>query len=298
MGTSSTLFNEFFLEVNTTSLPSALQTVFKAILAEVGQDNLDIADYPNPFYGVNNDTSYIYNETMLTLVDGGEDLQNIPFHPLIQPSRQVDVIFAVDSSADTASPQPVANWPNGTSLVATYERQFLPIANGTVFPSIPDQQTFVNLGLNNRPTFFGCNASNITGEAPLIVYLANAPYVYNSNVSTFDPDYNDTERNAIIENGYDVVTMGNGTIDSQWPTCVGCAILSRSFTRTNTTVPEVCTQCFSRYCWDGTINTTAANYTPAMKLQEIKVSSGAAHTGQGSQFALVAALTVGIALVL
>jgi len=296
MGTSSTLFNQFLLQVNSTALPSLVESALTAILVRIGEDNDDIAYYePNPFYGVNNDTSYIHNETQLTLVDGGEDLQNIPLHPLIQPERAVDVIFAVDSSADTAAPQPAANWPNGTSLVATYERQFLPIGNGTVFPSIPDQQTFVNLGLNNRPTFFGCDASNMTGVSPLVVYLPNAPYSYLSNVTTFDPEYNDTERNAIINNGYNVATMGNGTSDAQWPTCVGCAILSRSFGRTNTPVPDVCNACFRRYCWDGTLNTTAANYTPPMKLADFVKTSGATRgTNGGSIAALAVAVMVSL----
>ena len=82
-----------------------------------GRADDDIADYPNPFIGVNNDSSHIANNTMLTLVDGGEDNQNIPLNPLIQPMRNVDVIFAVDSSADTNETWPTADsatgWPNG-----------------------------------------------------------------------------------------------------------------------------------------------------------------------------------------
>ncbi|KAI4731324.1 hypothetical protein E4T49_00844 [Aureobasidium sp. EXF-10728] len=265
MGTSSSLFNQAFLQINGST--GLINEALTAVLANIGQDNDDIANYPNPFFGVNNATSRVATTDQLTLVDGGEDLQNIPLHPLIQPERNVDVIFAIDSSADTTADNGGANWPNGTSLVATYQRSFLPIANGTSFPSIPDQQTFVNLGLNNRPTFFGCDASNTTNMTPLIVYLPNAPYVYHSNVSTYDLQYNDTERNYIIENGYNVATLGNGTLDQQWPTCVGCAILSRSLGRTNTQVPEVCTQCFQRYCWDGTRNSTLnTTYEPAYKL--------------------------------
>ena len=169
------------------------------------------------------------------------------------------------------------NWPNGTSLVATYERSLNQsgIANGTVFPSIPDQNTFVNLGLNTHPTFFGCNSGNVTGPSPLIVYIPNSPYVFYSNVSTFDPSYNNSERNAIVENGYYVATMANGTTDAQWGMCVGCAMLSRSLERTATTVPDVCNQCFKKYCWDGTVNsTTPVNYDPKVSLTQIKVTSG------------------------
>ncbi|MCJ1406607.1 Lysophospholipase 1 [Ptychographa xylographoides] len=274
MGTSSSLFNTFLLEINTTSIPSAFKSVLTNLLTEVGQNNNDIASYtPNPFYGYHNATSKNAQSTTLTLVDGGEDLQNIPLHPLIQPVRAVDVIFAVDSSADTPY-----NWPNGTSLVATYERSLntTGIGNGTVFPSIPDQNTFVNLGLNTHPTFFGCNSSNITGVSPLIVYIPNSPYVYYSNVSTFDPSYNISERDAIVENGYYVATMANGTADTQWPMCAGCAIISRSLERTGTPVPDVCTQCFSRYCWDGTVNSTLpAEYDPTLMSATANVQSSA-----------------------
>lgn len=298
MGTSSTLFNQFLLQINGVSgVPQLLQDALENVLTDVGRADDDIADYPNPFWHFNNETSHIADSNMLTLVDGGEDLQNIPLHPLIQPDRHVDVIFAVDSSADTTAENGYANWPNGTSLVATYERSMLPIANGTSFPAVPDQQTFVNLGLNNRPTFFGCDPSNTTHTTPLVVYLPNAPYVYPSNFSTFDPSYNNTERNAAIENGYDVVTMGNGTVDGQWPTCVACAILSRSLNRTNTPVPDVCNTCFDRYCWNGTVDSRIANYTPPMKLKELKVTSGAGHV-TGSTFALSAAFAAAMMLLL
>ncbi|KAL1304081.1 hypothetical protein AAFC00_000516 [Neodothiora populina] len=296
MGTSSSLFNQAFLSINGST--GILNTVLTNILADIGEDDDDIADYPNPFYHFNNATNPVANIDQLTLVDGGEDLQNIPLHPLIQPVRHVDVIFAVDSSADTVAPY-AASWPNGTALVATYARTFLDIANGTSFPSVPDQNTFVNLGLNNRPTMFGCDPGNTTSTTPLIVYLPNAPYSYQSNVSTYDLEYEDAERNFIINNGWDVATQGNSTIDPMWPTCVGCAILSRSLNRTNTPVPDVCTQCFNTYCWDGTINSTRpADYSPDFKVAAINVTSAASGLAFGSAdstrstMTLVAALAV------
>ncbi|KAJ9269893.1 hypothetical protein DTO212C5_4067 [Paecilomyces variotii] len=291
MGTSSTLFNQFLLQINSTGLPSFLKDIFTKILEDIGQDNEDIAEYePNPFYGLGNRTSPFATQQSLNMVDGGEDLQNIPLHPLIQPERHVDVIFAVDSSADTDY-----SWPNGTSLVATYERSLnrTGIANGTAFPAIPDQNTFVNLGLNTRPTFFGCNSSNITGTAPLIVYIPNYPYMAFSNVSTFDPSYNNTQRDAIILNGYNVATMGNATRDSDWPSCVACAILSRSLERTNTAVPDTCNQCFSKYCWNGQVNsTTPSNYDPTPDLTVQSLSDAAVGNVRPSLM-LMAAFAVG-----
>ncbi|KAI9794252.1 MAG: Lysophospholipase 1 [Peltula sp. TS41687] len=272
MGTSSSLFNQFLLNINNTSVPSAFKGIINGVLENLNESNNDIADYrPNPFYHYNNESNLSAGSKSLTVVDGGEDLQNIPLHPLIQSPRGVDVIFAVDSSADTHN-----NWPNGTALVATYDRSSHAIQNGTVFPAIPDQNTFVNLGLNTRPTFFGCDSRNQTGPSPLLVYLPNSPYIYHSNVSTIDSSYTARERDAIIVNGYNVVTMANATQDAQWPACVGCAIISRSLERTGTQVPSICRSCFQRYCWDGTRNSTRpAPYNPTFKSTEVKVTSWA-----------------------
>jgi lysophospholipase len=267
MGTSSSLFNQFLLQLDTADhVPDAVRNFARTVLEKFGRANNDIADYsPNPFLGFRNSSSSS-RVGRLTLVDGGSDLQNIPLHPLIQPERHVDVIFAIDSSADTEN-----YWPNGTAMVATYERSLTPLSNGTSFPSVPDQNTFVNLGLNTRPTFFGCDSSNTTNMTPLVVYIPNAPYVFNSNVSTFDPRHETNERNAIVQNGYAVATMGNGTSDEKWPVCVGCAILSRSLERTKTTVPDICRECFERYCWDGTVNSTQPRpYEPKIRLEAIE----------------------------
>merc|ERR1711881_190092 len=277
------------LQINNTAIPDFLRNIFTNILTDLGEDNDDIAQWkPNPFYAYNNASS-IATSLELSLVDGGEDLQNIPLYPLIQPVRAVDVIFAVDSSADTTY-----SWPNGTALVATYERSLnATIANGTAFPSIPAQNTFVNLGLNNRPTFFGCNSSNTSSTTPLIVYLPNSPYTYHSNVSTFQLEYTKEQQYAIVQNGYNVATQGNGTRDSNWPTCVGCAILQRSLERTQTEIPQVCQDCFSQYCWDGRVDNSqpAQPYNPEYVLEDQAINATSAASGMlaPNQIALGAA---------
>lgn len=256
MGTSSSLFNQIFLSLDSFSgIPDILKNAIASVLKSVGDDANDIADYtPNPFLGYHNSTNPSATHKRLTLVDGGEDLQNIPFNPVIQPMRNVDVIFAVDSSADTVEAEnPSQNWPNGTAIVATYERANTDIMNRTSFPYIPGQDTFVALGFNNRPAFFGCNSSNVTeGDniPPLIVYLPNTPYVFWSNQSTFNKlDYTIAERNAMVQNGYDIVTQANSTRSgaSDWPTCVACAVLSRSLERNGEGIPAACQQCFTEY---------------------------------------------------
>jgi lysophospholipase len=295
IGTSSTLFNQIMLQLGKGGLPGILRDAVYKVLSLVSDADEDIATYsPNPFYMFNPDTNTGATSDSLTLVDGGEDYQNIPLHPLIQPDRNVDVIFAVDSSADTTY-----FWPNGTSLVSTYQRSVSETgsANWTSFPSIPDQNTFVNLGLNQHPTFFGCDSKNITGSAPIIVYIPNFPYVFMSNVSTFDLEYKAPVRNAIIENGYNVATLGNATEDSEWPTCVGCAIISRSLERNGEELPEACKQCFQKHCWDGTVSPEepAAPYAPSTIMKALKVEgSGSKLTAQSwlASVALVIFATV------
>ncbi len=143
-------------------------------------------------------------------------------------------------------------------MVATYERNsnHSRIADGTAFPSVPGQNTFVNLGLNTRPTFFGCDPTNRTGKhtAPLVVYIPNSPYTYMSNITTSTLKLNNTERDDLVRNEYSVATLGNST---DWGICVGCAIINRSLHRTNTSIPRACVDCFHQYCWNGTLNSTS-----------------------------------------
>ncbi|GIZ39068.1 hypothetical protein CKM354_000246000 [Cercospora kikuchii] len=316
-GTSSSLFNAILNTVDnanaTGALSSALQDALTGVLEALGQDEEDIADWVNPFQGYRNGTFPQAADQTLTLVDGGLDGQNIPLNPLIQPNRNVDVIFAIDSSADTngtegggqwPTPQSGANWPDGTSILTTYERSLSDIGNGTNFPAVPSRNTLLNLGLATKPTFFGCDTSNFTsGNIPaLLVYMPNGPYVYYSNTSTFGKlSYNDTERNGMVLNAYNMATQGNGTVPGfeDWPTCVGCAILSRSLERTGTTVPDVCSQCFTKYCWNGTTDDrTPSTYDPALKLpdSEFNVASGSAAVVSQISLVMIAAVAAGMAL--
>lgn len=286
MGTSSSLFNQIILSLNDDPQASTTEQLatkaIKAALAKLGKTDNDIADYnPNPFFNYNSKSNPSAKDESLTLVDGGEDLQNIPLNPLIQPTRNVDIVFAIDSSADTVDPTDSAkNWPNGTSLVATYERTTnTTMQNDTAFPYIPDQNTFVNLGLNNRPSFFGCDAKNLTGKgvSPIIVYIPNAPYVFLSNTSTFAKlDYTNDERNAMIQNGYDVATMGNSSRPGyeDWSSCVGCAIISRALDRAGEKTPDACTKCFDKYCWNGTrASNDPKPYWPNLIGSEVAIKS-------------------------
>ncbi|QLL35061.1 hypothetical protein HG536_0H04370 [Torulaspora globosa] len=257
MGTSSSLFNQFLLRINDTSLPSFIKDLATHFLNDLSTDEDDIAVYgPNPFkdsmHMPSNYSTSISKSEDLFLVDGGEDNQNVPLVPLLQNERGVDVIFALDNSADTDE-----NWPDGASLVATYERQFGIQGLNMSFPYVPDVNTFVNLGLNKNPVFFGCDAHNLTDltyTPPLVVYIPNARHSYNSNTSTFKLSYSDDERLSIIKNGFEAATRGNLTEDSNFLGCVACAVMRRKQQSLNETLPDECSQCFTNYCWNGTID--------------------------------------------
>lgn len=305
MGTSSSLFNQLIMQLGSSGLGAPLRKLVQGVLTTLSNDQDDIANYaPNPFFGVypeSNPTAYTRN---LTLVDGGEDLQNIPLHPLIQPPRKVDVIFAFDNSADTLNNDgSTSNWPNGTALVASYERaRNGAIANGTLFPPVPDTNTFVNLGLNRRPTFFGCQGSNTTRDhpdgvvPPLLVYIPNTPWSFTSNTSTTQMAYSHSQRDKMINNGYNIASQGNGTLASGWPACIGCAIIHREIERRNATHTEQCRNCLANYCWNGTVMASRPpEYKPALLLKTSEAGRAfAAANGVAFLAAAATLLTMGL----
>lgn len=345
MGTSSSIFNAV-LTANLTAIakgdpgsplgslpPAALSAIADALkaLTSGSRADDDIARWaPNPFLGytpplsTNNSTQgggTITNSAAaaaeLSLVDGGEDLQNLPLAPLLLPLRSVDVVFAVDASSDTPN-----HWPNGTALRATKARADALAAGhprlvgSTVarFPAIPDANTFVRLGLNARPAFFGCDDVDTAAAPapPLLVYLPNAPYTAFSNASTFVDSLNASLRDALVANAVALATQASPlpadagpdapparALDPEWPACVACAILQRSLARTAAVpVPQVCTDCFARYCWNGTVvpdaaDGTAAVYDPALRIED---SAGKATRPAAAMAAIVAVAVAWLAL--
>ncbi|XBW34741.1 hypothetical protein QEN19_000308 [Hanseniaspora menglaensis] len=266
LGTSSSLFNEFLLNVNSTSISSFLKDLVTDYLTDLSDSYDDISIWsPNPFYKTNNSfsnvttqinsTASITDNKVLYLGDGGEDGENIPLVPLLQQEREVDVIFALDNSCDTD-----ACWPAGLSLVSTYERQFGLQRSDLAFPYVPDAETFVNKGLNKKPTFFGCDASNLTHLAyvpPLIIYIPNSEYSTKSNTSTYKMSYSAKERLDLIQNGFEVISYNNLTDYEGYDYCISCAILRRSQERLGLNTTSECEKCFSDFCWDGSYDDSA-----------------------------------------
>ncbi|KAI9605684.1 hypothetical protein H4Q26_004049 [Puccinia striiformis f. sp. tritici PST-130] len=115
-------------------LPEAYDKITKHIYDE--------AIVPNPFYHMgmssSNGTGYPERESKnLYLADGGWGGEILPLWPLLQPDRKLDVIIAIDFSADGPSMFHGA-YPNGTSLTTTYRKTQEEAYKNIHFPTIPD----------------------------------------------------------------------------------------------------------------------------------------------------------------
>lgn len=105
-GTSSSLFNAA-LELGTAAFDSntdgIIRSIINGIAGAVRSSDFLVANWPNPFQGVNGPAGFDRaNDVALELTDGGENGENVPLNPLLAKARGVDVIIAADASADTS----------------------------------------------------------------------------------------------------------------------------------------------------------------------------------------------------
>lgn len=167
MACSETIHDSWAMSDIAPQLKSALETPYNNTTENF------YAVYPNPFYNYTpasmapNSVSLVSGQANLHLVDGGEALQNNPIWPMIQPPRELDVLFVNDNSADTQD-----NFPNGTGILTSYVQSLN--HNLTRMPYVPSVETFIERGLNKQAAFFGCGDTHkIT-----IIYLPNVAYKY------------------------------------------------------------------------------------------------------------------------
>lgn len=251
--------NETISELIYQELGTNISATYVELLLNLINDNYNDTFYAlldNPFFN----SSLAFNESELTdyetlkLADGGLFTEAIPLDPMLAPSRQIDVVFAFDNSASSDED----NWPNGDSLFATEERwlESFPDDDFYKLPSSVDK--FVELGLNIKPSFFGCNGSDLITDQgnpnatvefnvmkPLLVYIPNTDVSYMSNFTGYQLSY--SERDAAIQNGFDIVQNDN---DEDFAQCIGCAIIRRSEERANIEISPFCSKCFSKYCFE------------------------------------------------
>ncbi|MBW0481594.1 hypothetical protein O181_021309 [Austropuccinia psidii MF-1] len=216
----------------------------------------DEAIIPNPFFkmgdGFGTGKGYPDRESeYLYLADGGWANEIVPFWPLLQPERKVDVIIAIDYTADTTSMNREA-YTNGSSLYMTYMKAKKPGYEGAYFPKMPGSpEQFLRKGLNQRPTFLGCNETH----APLIIYLPNYFAVANTGTPTLKVDYFAAQIDGFFQNSFAIATqerarnqwqnlMDNSTQEmleragpiatTKWRSCLACALIDRQLKRNRT----------------------------------------------------------------
>ena len=258
VGSSSSLFNQFLNTLvcdDCNSLNFAIKWLLKKFLTYLSNSHEDVALYtPNPFYN----SQYAKSENITTnntlyVIDGGIGGEVIPLSTLMVKERALDIVFAFDNDVNTET-----SWPDGSALISSYERQFAQQGSSNLCPYVPDSNTFLAKGLTAKPTFFGCDAKNLTTLEkdgvipPLVVYFANRPYEYYSNVSTYDLTFTDEQKKGLVKNGFDVATRLNGTIDPEFKSCIACALIRREEERRGIEQLDQCKKCFENYCWDGT----------------------------------------------
>lgn len=265
IGTSSSLFNQYLNtlvcdDCNTYNV--VIKFFLKRFLTYMLKNHKDIALYsPNPFYGSEYSKSdNITTSNTLFLMDGGLGGEIIPLSTLAVKERALDLVFAFDNNG--------AAWPDGELIISTYERQFTYEGKSTVFPYVPGESTFEYYNLTARPTFFGCDALNLTDLVkddvvpPIVIYIANRPFEFYSNVSTEKLTYTDHEKKGMIANGFDVANQMNGTFGEDLRFCVGCAMIKREQERQGIDPSEECEKCFESYCWDGKTYENTNYYRP------------------------------------
>lgn len=265
LGTSSSLFNQYLntLVCDDCHTYSGLMKYFlKRFLTYMSKNLIDVALYkPNPFFGSKYSKSdNITSSETLYLIDGGLAGEIIPLSTLMVKERALDLVFAFDNNGP--------EWPNGMSIVNTYRRQFTYEGNSTVCPYVPGESTFGYFNLTAKPTFFGCDAKNLTDLAkggvvpPVVVYIANRPFEFYSNTSTTMLTYTDAEKKGMITNGFDVANQLNGTFGEDLPVCIGCAMIRREQERQGIEQSDQCKDCFESYCWDGQTYEDSQYYPP------------------------------------
>ena len=242
LGTSSNVFASACSAIpsNKTAAINALSLVENLAYLTNGPGQPGITEdqifglFPNPFQNFAPST-HVASQPVLDLVDGGVGIgfQGDPIWPFLHRDH-VDVLIVNENSADLPT-----NFPNGSEIYNTYLAA--KAAGLTRMPEIPPASVFVKQGLNQKPTFFGCNSN----ETLTIVNLPNFNYTFQSGQPTAKIQYNVSETIGMIDNGVVVANYGGR---GDWALCLGCGIMKKSAMGGG--LPEGCEACFEEYCYN------------------------------------------------
>ncbi|KAL8292031.1 hypothetical protein RQP46_001497 [Phenoliferia psychrophenolica] len=217
---------------------------YSDVLSSVSEDIYDNGRVVNPFVGMAAPGFANTADPELSLLDGGAGGENIPFWPLVAPSRAVDVIIAIDATDDAD------NYPNGQQIYNSYQKSLQP-GYPRNFPVIPDPDSFVAQGLHKRPVFFGsaCYAQPGDVTTPLIVYLPNYEVSSPTNTVTTKLSYTSEHAASFFSNSFGIATQSAGS--ATWASCLACALIDAQEQRNGNSRSRQCGACFNEYCYMG-----------------------------------------------
>ncbi|EGG10708.1 uncharacterized protein MELLADRAFT_103198 [Melampsora larici-populina 98AG31] len=244
MATSS---NVFSLSSKTDGQPFFIALAHKFLNA-LAQNVFDESIIPNPFrglglgYGLNSGYP-ARDDDNLYLADSSLSGETLPLWPLIQPSRNLDAIIAVDSSVSPRKckveyivrPNSFAQILmvrvfmrhtrkpcNRTMKLIAFHGKSLqhefwysiwltPLLEMWVDDRVPDpyEGEFSRRGYNKRPVFFGCNDK----KGALIIYLPNYYIVASTDAPTAQMQFRHTELDGYFSNGFAIATQSKDSTD-------------------------------------------------------------------------------------
>ncbi|KAH7919355.1 phospholipase B [Leucogyrophana mollusca] len=265
MGTSASMFNVLLDgssdNINDFNSENGDQTGMSYLLQQLSGDAptraLNVANWPNSFQNLTPSAFGDAASEWLDLIDGGSNGENVPLGNLFVKARELDVVVAIDAGADNAT----NSWPNGTSPLTASERiSSILSTSHQQFPPIPSSPAdFISTGVNQRPTFFGCDPAQNPPEYPLVIYLPNSPPLDGdapaTNAPTFQFSYSSLFTAVFLNQAF-ANTLGgfvpNTTdADPNFGKCLQCAAIDRARYKASPTPSrsDVCTTCFSQYCY-------------------------------------------------
>ncbi|KIJ18736.1 hypothetical protein PAXINDRAFT_129113 [Paxillus involutus ATCC 200175] len=265
MGSSASFFNPVLNESNglfaafdsQNGDESGMNFLYEQLSSKVQSRSLNVANWPNAFQGINPVAFQDSSSDWLSLVDGGSNLEQVPIGSLLAKVRAVDVVVAIDASSDDPN-----YWPNGTSLLATSQRiSSILSSSHQPLPPIPASALdFISTGVNQRPTFFGCQPSQVPAEYPLVIYIPNSPPSDGSAPASntddlqfsYSPLFTAVLINQAFQNTLGGFKPNTTSPDPNWGKCLQCAALDRARLKLTPILErsDFCAQCFSQYCYD------------------------------------------------
>ncbi|KAN0111415.1 phospholipase B [Russula decolorans] len=280
MGTSASLFNQIFDFINNTiqgmdkSSAKAILLMLDRLLEAFRSRSDDVANWPNPFYNLAGKENFQdLNSTWLELIDGSSNQENVPVGQLFVRARGLDVVVALDASANLDSPV----WFSGSTILFSASRiTNLLQSSHQSFPPLPENAAeFISTGINIRPTFFGCFPTQNPPEYPIVVYFPSAPPINGDNpvinTNTFQLDYTPEHTGLFLDqvhaNAIGGFMPNTNSPDPNFGKCLQCVAIDRARYKIKPPLERssFCTQCFQQYCFDPN-NLTSVEALPGRKL--------------------------------